>query len=70
MPVDASKVGNVLQEYGDSNGLLIIKMKRKLSLKRHVCPKPVCAEAVKRALIHLKDSSFTSFVFLIRDNPK
>ena len=70
IPVDASKVGKVLPESADSNGLVIVEMKSKLSLKRHVCFKPSSAEARKRALIYLKSNSFpiTSCVFLIRDH--
>ena len=38
----------------DSNGLIMVKLKRKLSYRGHVCSNPVSSESVYLALSYLK----------------
>ena len=57
IPIDASKVVKVLPQDADSNGVIIVKLKGKLSFKGYVYFQAVCPEAVKLALLYLKDNN-------------
>ena len=52
--IDTSDITNVLPHGADSSGLIIVKLKRKLSFRSHVCFSPVSPESVYLALSYSK----------------
>ena len=56
--VEADSMCNILPRGADSNGLILLKLKRKLSYHGHVLFEPVRPEIVKLALNYLKESNF------------
>ena len=57
VPVNTSKIAEVLPQGADSTGLIIVKLKRKLSFKGHVYFQAVSPEAIKMALNYLKENN-------------
>ena len=55
--IGASDITNVLTHGADSSGLLMVKLKSKLSFRGHVCLSPFSAESVYLALSYLKVKS-------------
>ena len=54
VPIDNVDVSNVLPRQADSNGLMIIKLKRKLDYKGHVCFEPIRPRIVIGLVEYLK----------------
>ena len=54
VPIDTSNVANALPQGADSNGIIMIKLKRKLAYRGHVYFEAVSPEAVRSALRILK----------------
>ena len=52
--IGASDITNVLSHGADSSGLLMVKLKNKLSFRGHVCFSPFPPESVNLALSYLK----------------
>ena len=57
IPIESGDNTNVLQRGADSNGLLIVKLKRKLSYRGHVYFEAVRPELNCQALMYLKQSN-------------
>ena len=57
-PVEADSMCNILPRVADSNALIFLKLKRKLSYHRHVLFQPVRPEIMKLALNDLKENNF------------
>ena len=53
IPIHANKITNILPHVADSNGLAVIKLKRKLSCRGHVYFEGVCPESINQALLYL-----------------
>ena len=41
IPIDTSDTTNILRHSADSSGLIMVKLKHKLSFRGHVCSRPV-----------------------------
>ena len=54
VPPDSSEVSQTLPHPADSNGLIIVKLKRKLEYKGHVYFEAVRSQVIRRLLEHLK----------------
>ena len=54
IPIDTSDITNVFPHATDSSGLIIAKLKCKLSFRGHVCFSPVSPESVYLVLSYLK----------------
>ena len=54
VPIDTADVANTLPQGADSNGIVMIKLKRKLVYRGHVYFEAVSPEAVRSALEYLK----------------
>ena len=52
--IDTSDITNVLPHGADSSGLIMVKLKRKLSFRDHVCFSPVSPESIYLTLSYLK----------------
>ena len=57
VPIDTNNVTNVLPRGDDSNGIVMVKIKRKLSFRGHVYFEEVSPDLVNLALTHLKDNN-------------
>ena len=55
--MESNDIANVLPHGADSNGLLIVKLKRKLSYHGHVYFEAVQPELTVQALMHLKQNN-------------
>ena len=55
--LNTSGIINVLPHGADSNGLVFVKLKRKLSYRRHVYFEVVHSKSVHMVLQYLKDNS-------------
>ena len=58
VPVEADSMCNILPRGTDSNDLILIKLKRKLSYSGHVLFEPVRPDVVKLVLDYLKQNNF------------
>ena len=58
VPVEADSMSNILQYFTDSNGLILTKLKRKLSYRGHVLFVPVRPDVVQLILDYLKQNNF------------
>ena len=54
IPIHVNETTNILPHGADSNGLVIVKLKRKLSFRGHVYFEAVCPESINQALLYLK----------------
>ena len=54
VPVNTNNTANTLPQGADSNGILMIKLKRKLMYRGHVYFESVSPDVVRRALQYLK----------------
>ena len=54
IPIYISDITNILPHGADSSGLIMVKLKRKLGFRGHVCFSPVSPESVYLALSYLK----------------
>ena len=54
IPIYISDITNILPHDADSSGLIMVKLKRKLGFRGHVCFSPVSPESVYLALSYLK----------------
>ena len=52
--IHVNEITNILPHGADSNGLVIVKLKRKLSFRGHVYFETVCPESINQALLYLK----------------
>ena len=69
IPIDLADITNVLPHGGDSNGLVIVKLKRKLNYQGHVYFEAVRLETVFHALLYLRqNSALYSDIEIILDN--
>ena len=57
VPVDTNDVANTLPQGADSNGLVMIKLKRKLMYRGHVYFEAVSPNVVMAALSYLKQNN-------------
>ena len=57
VPIDTNDVTNILPRGADSNGIIMIKLKRKLSFRGHVYFEAVSPDLVNLALTYLKDNN-------------
>ena len=57
IPIESDDITNVLPLGADSNGLLIVKLKRKLSCRGHVYFEAVRPELICQALMYLKQNN-------------
>ena len=57
IPIESDDITNVLPLGADSNGLLIVKLKRKLSYRGHVYFETVRPELICQALMYLKQNN-------------
>ena len=57
VPIDTNDVTNILPRGADSNGIIMIKLKRKLSFRGHVYFEAVLPDLVNLALTYLKDNN-------------
>ena len=57
VPIDTNDVTNILPRGADSNGIIMIKLKRKLSVRGHVYFEAVSPDLVNLALTYLKDNN-------------
>ena len=71
IPIDVAQINKVLPAGADSNGLISVKLKRKLCYNGHVYFEPVRPEAVKSALQYLKlnNNLYHDIVIAIDDIP-
>ena len=71
IPIDVAQINKVLPAGSDSNGLISVKLKRKLCYNGHVYFEPVRPEAVKSALQYLKlnNNLYHDIVIAIDDIP-
>ena len=75
IPIHVNEITNILPHGADSNDLVIVKLKRKLSFRGHVYFEAVCPESINQALLYLKKynplyQDFTINVNNIPDNLK
>ena len=56
VPVEADNICNILPRGMDSNGLIFVKLKRKLCYRGHVLFEPVRPDQVEEALHYLTTS--------------
>ena len=54
IPIYVNEITNILPHGADSNGLVTVILKRKLSFRGHVCFEAVCPESINQALLYLK----------------
>ena len=57
VPIDTVDISNVLPPGADSNGLVVIKLKRKLTYRGHVYFEAVRPELLNQALMYLKENN-------------
>ena len=57
IPVDRAIITNTLPHAADSSELVMVKLKRKLSFRRHVYFEPVCPKSLYQALLYLKENN-------------
>ena len=57
VPINTNDATNILPRGADSNGIIMIKLKRKLSFRGHVYFEAVSPDLVNLALTYLKDNS-------------
>ena len=57
IPVETYDIVNVLPRGAGSNGLILLKLKRKLSFRGHVYLEAASPESVQLALVHLKQNN-------------
>ena len=57
IPIETAEVTNVLPRGADSNGLIVVKLKRKLSYRGHVYFEAVRPESIHKALQYLKHNN-------------
>ena len=50
-------ISNVLSRDADSNGLVVLKLKRKMTYRSHVNFEAVCSELLNQALMYLKENN-------------
>ena len=55
--IDSNNIANVLPQGADSNGLLVVKLKRKLNYCGHVYFEVVHSKIIYQALMYLKQSN-------------
>ena len=58
VPVEADSMCNIVPRGTDSNGLILMKLKRKLSYRGHVLFEPVRRDVVNLVLDYLKQNNF------------
>ena len=58
VPIESEAICNVLPQGVDSNGLILVKLKRKLCYRGHVLFQSVRPDVVKEALNYLKQNNF------------
>ena len=69
IPIDLADITNVLPHGTDSNGLVVVKLKRKLNYHGHVYFEAVCPETVYHALLYLRQSNaLYSDIEIVSDN--
>ena len=71
IPIDVAQINKVLPAGADSNGIVSVKLKRKLSYNGHVYFEPVRPEVVKSALQYLKlnNNLYNDIVIAVDDIP-
>ena len=57
VPIDTVDISDVLPRGADSNGLVVIKLKRKLAYRVHVYFEAVRPELLNQALMYLKENN-------------
>ena len=57
VPIDTVDISDVLPRGADSNGLVVIKLKRKLTYRGHVYFEAVRPELLNQALMYLKENN-------------
>ena len=57
VPVDVSEINKILPRGADSNGLISVKLKRKLTYRGHVLFEPVLPDNVQNTLEFLKNNN-------------
>ena len=68
MQIDLADI-TVLPHGADSNGLVVIKLKRKLNYRGHVYFEPVCPETIFLALLYLRqNNALYSVIEIALDN--
>ena len=75
VPIDTADIVNVLPRGTVSNGLVVVKLKRKLCYRGHVYFESVIPELVYQALTYLKENNtlrkiFPRVIFLISNLPE
>ena len=69
IPIDLADITNVLPHGGDSNGLVVVKLKRKLNYQGHVYFEADRPETVFHSLLYLRqNSALYSDIEIILDN--
>lgn len=69
IPIQADAVSNVLPRPSDNDGVILVKLKRKIEFKGHVYFESVCPRFVEIALNYLKEHNhFYSNVLINLDN--
>ena len=58
VPVEADSMCNIVPRGTDSNGLILMKLKRKLSYRGHVLFEPVRRDVVNLVLDYFKQNNF------------
>ena len=58
VPVESDSMCNILPRGSDNNGLVLLKLKRKLSYHGHVLFEPARPDVVKSVLCYLKENNF------------
>ena len=57
IPIETDNITNILPHGADSNGLVVVKLKRKMSYRGHVYFEAVRPESLHQALIFLKENN-------------
>ena len=69
IPIDLADITNVLPHGGDSNGLVVVKLKSKLNYQGHVYFEADRPETVFHSLLYLRqNSALYSDIEIILDN--
>ena len=58
VPIDAGDISDVLPRGGDINGLVVIKLKRKLTFRGRVYFEAVRPELLNQTLMYLKETIY------------